>query len=126
MQKKVHEHCDEDPDLAESDRKEILDSAHQYNDGGSKKPPRLRKSSDEIEVFLARRRMEGAKIDPKNVVVALRHTYVFDPYRVYELSDEEKCIGSARFFRRPDSDIWVSEDDLPIEVLDAIRVREKN
>jgi hypothetical protein len=126
MQKKLHEYCDEDPDLAESHREEILDSAQQCNDGGSKKPPRLRMSSDEIEVFLARKRLEGAKIDPKTAVVARRYTYVLDPYGVYELSDEEKCIGSTHFFCRPDSDTWVSEDDLPNEILDAIRVRKEN
>ena len=126
MLKKLHEYCDEDPVFAESHREEILDSAHQYNDAGSKTPPRPRMSSDEIEVFFARKRLEGAKIDPKTAVVVRRHAYVLDPYRVYELSDEEKCIGSTHFVRGLDSDIWVSEDDLPIEILDAIRVRKEN
>jgi len=83
-------------------------------------------SSDEAEVFLARRRLEGAKIDPQTAVGTRHYTYVLDPYQIYDLSDEEKCVGSTCFFRRPDSDIWVSEDDLPIETLDAIRVRREN
>jgi len=71
-------------------------------------------TEDEIESWLAVRRREGLKIDPKTAKVRSQRGFVHKPYGVYrDLSEDEQMVGSMYFARRPGSHIWVWFRDLP-------------
>ena len=48
---------------------------------------------------------------------------VCDPYGLYDLTDEEDCIGRNYFARSPGSNVWVCFDDLPDAVRDRLWAR---
>ena len=76
-----------------------------------------------VEQWLAIRKAEALKIDPKTAEVEWGWGYVLDPYGVKDLPPEARCIGREYWARRPDSDIWVSFDDLPEETCEALQPR---
>jgi hypothetical protein len=49
--------------------------------------------------------------------------HVLDPYGVYDLTDEEHCIGRNYFARSPGSDVWISFHDLPAAICDRLWAR---
>jgi hypothetical protein len=73
--------------------------------------------------FLLIRKEAGLKIDPATAEVTWHHVQILDPYGIFDLSPEEDCVGAVMFARAPDSDVWVSEDELPSATVDALRVR---
>jgi hypothetical protein len=73
--------------------------------------------------WLSARKEQALKIDPERVEVFWEHGQVLDPYGLYHLADEEKCIGRNYFTRSPGSDVWVSFDDLPKTVRDRLWAR---
>jgi len=64
------------------------------------------------EQYLAVRKEAALKIDPKTAEVFWEHGEVCDPYKLYDLTDEEDCIGRNYFARSPGSNVWVSFHDL--------------
>jgi hypothetical protein len=75
--------------------------------------------------WLAIRKEAGLKIDPETAEVFWEHGQVPDPYGLYDLTDEEYCVGRNYFARAPGSDVWVSFDDLPDAVCDRLWARLK-
>jgi hypothetical protein len=66
-----------------------------------------------VEEWLAIRKEEGLKIDPRTAEVEWTYAQVLDPYGVYpDLPPECDCVGRAYFARRPGSDVWVWFGDL--------------
>jgi hypothetical protein len=75
----------------------------------------------DIDQWLAVRKAEGKKIDPRTAEVMWAYAWVCDPYGVLdEIPEELKCAGRAYFARNPESDIWVCFDDLPKETYDVL------
>ena len=75
----------------------------------------------DVGQFLAIRKAEGLKIDPRTAEVDWCYAQVLDPYGIYDdLSPEEYCVGRAYFARAPESDIWVSFYDLPHDTREAL------
>jgi hypothetical protein len=70
--------------------------------------------------WLSVRKEQALKIDPETAEVFWNHGFVLDPYGLYDLTEEEKCIGPNYFARSPESDLWVSFDDLPKAVCDRL------
>ena len=67
-----------------------------------------------LNQWLAIRKEAGTKIDPATAEVTWWFAKTGDPYSVYEFGeDEEYCVGREYFARSPDSDVWVSFQDLP-------------
>lgn len=60
---------------------------------------------------------EAKKIDPFTMEAKWEYGQVLDPYGLCELPPERRCVGRLYFARRPGSDIWVEDGDLPPEVL---------
>ena len=77
------------------------------------------------EQWLSVRKEQGLKIDPETAEVFCNYGYVVDPYGLYDLTDEEKCVGRNYFARSPGSDVWVSFHDLPKAVCDRLWARIK-
>jgi len=74
-----------------------------------------------IEEFLAIRKEEGLKIDPKTAEVMWIYAQTLDPYGVYsDLPEECQQVGREYFARSPGSDIWVNFGDLPETTRDAL------
>jgi hypothetical protein len=73
--------------------------------------------------FLLIRQEAGLKIDPATAEVTWEYVQILDPYGVRNLSPEEHCVGAVMFARAPDSDIWVSQYELPCATLDALSAR---
>ena len=79
----------------------------------------------DVEQFLAERKAEGLKIDPRTAEATWYYGYIVDPYGVCgDLPPEAMCVGRLYFARVPESDIWVSFYDLPQETRDAIWKRQ--
>jgi hypothetical protein len=79
----------------------------------------------EIKAWLAVRKREAVRIDPMTAEVVWQHRYILDPYNVHVLDDQEKVIGRVYFARQPGSNIWVSFDDLPEEVIGSLLSRKE-
>ncbi len=79
--------------------------------------------TQERHEFLSIRKEAGLKIDPATAEVTWEHAQILDPYGIFDLSPEEDCVGAVMFARAPDSDVWVSQYELPSATLDALRVR---
>jgi hypothetical protein len=77
--------------------------------------------AQEQQEFLSIRKEAGLKIDPATAEVTWQYAQILDPYGIYDLCPEERCIGRVWFARDPDSDIWVSQYELPSATLDALR-----
>jgi hypothetical protein len=73
--------------------------------------------------WLAVRKEAGLKIDPETAEVFWNYGQVLDPYGLYELTEEEKCVGRNYFARQPGSDVSVLFDELPDTVCDRLRAR---
>jgi hypothetical protein len=84
-------------------------------------------TANEKEAWYAIRKAAGLKIDPETAKVIWYWGMVLDPYGLYpDMPHEYRChIGRLYFARAPDSDIWVSFDDLPQATEDAIWKRQK-
>ena len=76
--------------------------------------------SESVEQWLAIRKEAALRIDPATAEVEWAYGYVMDPYDVYELSEEEKCVGRVYFARSPGSDVWVSFHDLAKPIVEAL------
>jgi hypothetical protein len=78
-----------------------------------------------VEEWLAIRKEAGLIIDPETAEVFWTYARTADPYGVrQDLTEEQRSIvGREYFARSPGSDIWVSFDDLPDSVLEALRQR---
>jgi hypothetical protein len=82
----------------------------------------------EVEQWLAIRKKAAAKIDPRTAKLGWAYAQTLDPYGIYgDLPGECQQIGRERFARSPDSDVWVSFDDLPIATCKALwkRIEQK-
>jgi hypothetical protein len=78
----------------------------------------------EVKEWLEIRKEAGLKIDPETAEVNWWYAQTLDPYGVCpELPEECDQVGREYFARSPESDIWVSFDDLPGEVVKRIRQR---
>jgi hypothetical protein len=77
------------------------------------------------EQWLAVRKGEGLRIDPKHAQICWEYGSVRDPYELYDLTGEEDNIGRNYFARSPGSDLWVSFHDLPAAVRDRLWTRMK-
>ena len=74
--------------------------------------------------WLAIRKKAGLKIDPETAEVLWWYAQTSDPYGVCStIPDEFDQVGREYFARSPESDVWVSFDDLPKEVVGRIRQR---
>ena len=81
----------------------------------------------DVEKFLADRKAEGLKIDPRTAEVTWNYAQVVDPYGIHDdLTPEEYCVGRSYFARAPGSDIWVEFGDLPAETRDALWTAHKH
>jgi hypothetical protein len=67
----------------------------------------------DLDEFLAIRKAEGLKIDPRTAEVAWVYAETFDPYGLHIVPDELSMVGREYFARDPGSDIWVRFEDLP-------------
>jgi hypothetical protein len=71
-------------------------------------------TEDEIEAWLAVRKQEGLKIDPKTAEVLCEVGFFLNPYGVYrDLGEAEQFTGELYFARRPGGKIRVFFRDLP-------------
>jgi hypothetical protein len=71
-------------------------------------------TEDEIEAWLAVRKQEGLKIDPKTAEIRSERGFFLNPYGVHrDLDDGEQYGGRLYFARCPGSKIWVFLRDLP-------------
>src|SRR5262249_23039989 len=60
--------------------------------------------------FLANRRAEGFKIDPATATVHWTWAYVPDPYGIFTLDPEEKCVGRMYYAISPESGmVWFGD-----------------
>lgn len=79
-----------------------------------------------IEEFLAIRREAGLKIDPETAVVLWGYAQVFDPYGIDpNLPPQWDCVGRVYFARSPNSEVWVSFDDLRETTREALWQKHK-
>jgi hypothetical protein len=70
---------------------------------------------NKISLWLEGRKEAGRRIDPNSADVefTFRWAQVLDPYGVLNLTPKERCVGRSYFACSPDSEGWVSFDDLP-------------
>ena len=74
-----------------------------------------------VEQWLAIRKKEALKIDPETAEVDWLYEYTMDPYGVDpDLPEELRQVGREYFARSPDSDVWVSFQDLPDATVEAL------
>lgn len=67
-----------------------------------------------VEQWLAIRKEAGLHIDPETAEVMWQYGQTCDPYGIDpDLPEELQQVGRNYFARSPESDIWVSFDDLP-------------
>ena len=85
------------------------------------------KLSEEAKAWLAVRKAEALKIDPKTAIVDWSFAETMDPYGVEDdFPSELSSVGRQFFCRRPDGDVWVSFYDLPIGVAKALHAKIKD
>lgn len=78
-------------------------------------------NSAELEEWLALRKKAGLKIDPETAEVDCWYAATLDPYGVDpNLPEEYRQVGREYFARAPESEVWVSFDDLSEEVVKRI------
>jgi hypothetical protein len=80
----------------------------------------MHKSEIDTHQFLAIRKAEGLKIDPRTAIVIWDYGFTLDPYGIYDLPKEWKQVGRQYFARAPNSEIWVSFYDLTNEIRGAL------
>ena len=77
-----------------------------------------------VEQWLQVRKEAALDIDPQTAEITWHWRNVLDPYGVYpDLPEEYRQIGREFFARSPHSEIWVSFDDLPDDVRQALYTR---
>ena len=82
-----------------------------------------KRPSREIQAWLALRKREALKIDPRTAEVTWAWRGL-DPYGVEtDVPPELDCRSREWFARRPGSDIWVWSGDLPASTIKALRER---
>jgi hypothetical protein len=74
----------------------------------------------DVDEFLAIRKAEGLRIDPRTAEVTWVYAEPFDPYGIYEVPEEHQLVGREYFARAPGSEIWVNFGDLPHETRRAL------
>ena len=80
----------------------------------------------DVQQWLAIRKEEGLKINPKTAEVDWSYAQTLDPYGVDpDLPEEYQQVGREYFARSPASDIWVHFGDLPEETRNALWQRHK-
>jgi hypothetical protein len=80
----------------------------------------------EIEQWLAVRKEAALKIDPNTAEVFWKYGDIGDPYGVLPPLEEDDVVGRNYFARAPGSEVWVSFDDLPDEICQALRSRPRD
>jgi hypothetical protein len=71
-------------------------------------------NSEELRKFDDERIALGKLLDPTTADISFGWVNVLDAYGVTDdLPPEAQCIGRVYFLRAPESDIWVSQYDLP-------------
>jgi hypothetical protein len=76
---------------------------------------------DATQTWLAVRKEAALKIDPTTAKVSCVRGYWLDPYGVEDLPEEYREYWDKNWFAcAPDSDVWVSFDDLPEEISKAL------
>lgn len=84
-------------------------------------PSRKTKLNPEIKKWLAARKAAGRRINPDKADIIWQYCQELDPYGVYpDLPPECHCIGRSGFARNPNSEIWVSFEDIPTNKLEKI------
>jgi hypothetical protein len=79
-----------------------------------------------IREWLAVRKEAASHIDPETAEVMCIYGNLFDPYGVRRLPPEHVCSARCHFARAPESNIWVSFDDLTDEARDRLDQRMKS
>jgi hypothetical protein len=82
--------------------------------------------AQEQQEFLSIRKEAGLKIDPATAEVTWQYAQILDPYGICDLHPEDHCIGAVLFARAPNSDVWVSQYELPHATVDALAVRKNH
>jgi hypothetical protein len=72
--------------------------------------------------WLAVRKEAAKQIDPNTAEVCWQYRNIGDSYGLLPPQDDD-VVGRTYFARAPDSDVWVSFDDLPDEVCQALYSR---
>ncbi len=76
--------------------------------------------------WAAWRKAAGRQIDPETAEVEWWYALTLDPYGVCnDLPDECKQVGREYFARSPETDVWISFDDLPDATRDALWEKHK-
>jgi hypothetical protein len=75
--------------------------------------------------WLAIKKEAALKIDPETAEVFWNWGQVLDPYGIWDLTEEEKCIGRNYFARSQGGEELTSFDDLPDAVRDRLWARLK-
>jgi hypothetical protein len=65
------------------------------------------------ELFYALLQAAGREIDPETAEVEWRYGLTLDPYGVHDLPEEYQQVGREYFACAPDTDLWISFQDLP-------------
>ena len=80
-----------------------------------------------VEQWLAIRKGAALKIDPDTAEVTWSYVQILDPYGVRpDLPKECDQVGRGYFARSPGGSVWISFDDLPQKVRDALWERHKS
>jgi hypothetical protein len=77
-------------------------------------------TDEEREAFMANIEKAAMAINPATAKVCACHVLVVDPYGIYDLPDEAKCVGREHFARAPGSKRWVAFSHLPQSVVDEL------
>lgn len=73
------------------------------------------------------RKAVGLHVDPETAEVTWIYAQTLDPYGDYpNLPEEYQQVGREYFARSPESDIWVSFDDLPDATREALWKKHKS
>jgi hypothetical protein len=74
----------------------------------------------DVEAFLAERKAEAQRIDPANCEVYCRFGQVLDPYDLFDVPEEWRCVGRDWFVRNLPDGHWVWDGDLPEDIRHAL------
>jgi hypothetical protein len=64
------------------------------------------------------------KLDPATAEVTWWYAEISDPYGISD--DSDGCIGRVMFARAPDSELWISQYELPEATNDALAAKMAN
>ena len=81
----------------------------------------------EQKQWLAIRKEAGLHINPNTADVMWVYALTADPYGIYpDLPEEYQQVGREYFARAPGSEVWVSFDDIPDAIRDALWEKHKH